>query len=505
MKDRLDLKNFQPKHSARKYVNRAIQFHHPRTFEERDRIIESVGNNVFNVPSEITTIDLLSCSGTTTPTIEQISQMILGDEAYGTNWGYPQLMEQFEKVFGISRDEWNIYLFHQGRAAEHALFTEIGGGLQRSVEAAMKYLWGYIRRGGKQLKIPSNGHFDTTRANIEVNDIEAIDIPVSKSAPSIEDYYFGGNMDTDALKDLLSKEGKNVPLVYCTITNNTIGGRAVSLENMHKIQQLCGEYDKPFFLDVCRFAQNTYQIQKHEKAYEGKSKTEILHETIDLCHGFTISLKKDGLGNMGGALVVRKKTPLFKQFPGFFQDIKVHQLIVEGHTSYGGTSGRDIMVNVEGLKTCLSDESLESQIGQVERFGEYCKILGLPVEEPFGSHAIFFNMNKFRDGTNLKREDYVGISVAAKLMRLGPRVCELGSFAFGKYDPKTGKETFPPFDFIRAAIPRNKYEIEDLYFVADCFKYLYDNRDKLPRAVCISGKDLPLRHFDARFELRERK
>jgi tryptophanase len=446
-------------------------------------------------------VDLLSCSGTTTPTIEQIAQMILGDEAYGTNWGYPQLMEQFERVFGISRDDWNIYLFHQGRTAEHALFTEIGGGLQRSVDAALRYLWGYIKRGGKRLKIPSNGHFDTTRANIEVNDIEAIDIPVTRSIPDTEEYFFGGNIDTDALKDILSREGKNVPLVYCTITNNTIGGRAVSLKNMHKIQQLCGEYDKPFFLDACRFAQNAYQIQKHEAEYKNKTKTEIVHETIGLCHGFTISLKKDGLGNMGGALVVRKNSPLFKQFPEFFQHIKVHQLITEGHRSYGGTSGRDIMVNVEGLKTCLSDESLESQIGQVQRFGEYCKSRGLPVEEPYGSHALYFRMKEYRDGTNLKQEDFVGISVAAKLIRLGPRLCELGAFAFGKYDPKTGKETFPPFDLLRAAIPRNKYEIEDLYFVADCLKYLFDNRDKLPKAVCTHGKDLALRHFDARFEL----
>jgi tryptophanase len=87
----------------------------------------------------------------------------------------------------------------------------------------------------------------------------------------------------------------------------------------------------------------------------------------------------------------------------------------------------------------------------------------------------------------------------------GPRVCELGAFAFGTYDPKTGKETFPPFNYVRIAIPRNKYEIEDLFYAADCIKNLYDKRDELPRAVCVYGKEKTLRHFKARFELQERK
>jgi len=88
------------------------------------------------------------------------------------------------------------------------------------------------------------------------------------------------------------------------------------------------------------------------------------------------------------------------------------------------------------------------------------------------------------------------------LLLKGVRLCELGAFAFGKYDEKTGKETFPKNNYIRAAVPRNKYEKEDLFYVADCIKGLYDQRNNIPKAVPIYGREKTLRHFKARFQLK---
>ena len=52
----------------------------------------------------------------------------LGDEAYGSNEGYFQLKDQVTATFGPTWHQQtalqdNLYLFHQGRAAEHALST----------------------------------------------------------------------------------------------------------------------------------------------------------------------------------------------------------------------------------------------------------------------------------------------------------------------------------------------------------------------------------------------
>ncbi len=368
-----------------------------------------------------------------------------------------------------------IFLFHQCRAAEHALFTQIGCG----------------KTG---LIIPSNGHFDTTHANVEMNGIEALDIPSKK------DINFQGNLDTLKLSHLADKW---VPLVYCTITNNTMAGQPVSLKNMRDISRYCKVIKKPFFLDACRFAENAWFIKKYESPE--LSIPEIVHKTFELCDGFTISLKKDGLANMGGALCVKKGTVLFDEYPNILDNLRDHQICTEAHPSYGGMSGRDIMIVVEGLKTVIRQEYLDSRILQVKAFGDYLVELGIPVVQPFGGHAVYLDVDKFFEGTTMRREDFGGIALSALLLLNGPRVCELGAFAFGTFDPKTGKESFPPFNYVRIAIPRNKYEIEDLFYTADCIKNLYDKRDLIPRAVCVYGKEKTLRHFKARFELEERK
>ena len=84
------------------------------------------------------------------------------------------------------------------------------------------------------------------------------------------------------------------------------------------------------------------------------------------------------------------------------------------------------------------------------------------------------------------------------------RLCELVAFAFGKYNSVTGVETLPTRNYVRAAIPRRKYEQADLQYVADCIRAIYDRRHDLPRAVPVYGREKALRHFKARFELKYR-
>jgi tryptophanase len=485
MNNILRLADFTPKHEHRAYANGAVRFHHPFTKEERLVAAQKAGWNVFQFPSEMVIGDLLSDSGTTTPTLEQLSLMILGDEAYGTNWGYVQLIEKFEETFGVSKEMWATYLFHQCRAAEHALFTQIGA-----------------HKSG--LKIPSNGHFDTTRANIEANNIEAVDLHIADAAllcQTSEEYHFKGNVDIPALENLLAREAENVPVVYCTITNNTNGGQPVSMKNLRAIKKLCDVYKKPFFLDTCRFAENAWFIKQYEAGFKNVSILDIVHEIFALCDGFTISLKKDGLANMGGALCLKKDSPLIIRYPNLLDNLTDHQILTEGHPTYGGLSGRDIMVIVGGLGTVITEEYLNGRINQVQKFGSSLASLGIPVVEPFGGHAVYIDIDKFFEGTRMKRGDFGGISLTALLLLSGPRLCELGAFAFGKYDSETQTEKLPPFNYVRAAIPRNKYEEQDLLFVADCIKNLHDKRDGLPRAVPTFGREKSLRHFKAHFEL----
>jgi len=204
---------------------------------------------------------------------------------------------------------------------------------------------------------------------------------------------------------------------------------------------------------------------------------------------------------MGGALVIKKDAPLLKKLPDFLKDITSEQVRTEGHHTYGGLTGRDIMTIVAGLPYVVTNQYLDGRIAQVHSFGQYLKELGVPVLEPFGGHAVYIDTDEFFKGTDMRREDFGGISLTALLLLKGVRLCELGAFAFGVYDSNTGKETLPSRNYVRAAVPRNKYERDDLCYVADCIKALYDRRDYLPKAIVTSGRDEALRHFTARFRL----
>ncbi len=475
---------------TRPYFNHSVEFKEKYTAAQRTQMLEKVGWNVFFFPSNMVTgCDLLSDSGTTTMTNRQWSALHLGDEAYGSNRGYFLLLAQIGETFGKdyyyhpSQKIPTVFIFHQGRACEHALF---------SLLAKIK---------PNQI-IPSNGHFDTTHANLTANKIKALNFFSKELSTDDSEAPFKGNMDINRLKDFLSKNSDSVPLIFMTITNNTGGGQPVSMENIKTVSSIAKSYKIPFFFDACRFAENAFFIKKREKQYNSKSIGSIVHEMFSYVDGFTISFKKDGLVNMGGGLILRSDGQFIKSYPHFPEALTNHQITTEGHPTYGGLSGRDLMTLVDGLQIIIKEEYLNHRIEQIKILGQKMTDFNLPVLTPFGGHAVYLDMNRFFQ-TSAKRHKYGGIAFTALLLaRFGHRACELGNFAFGEYNKKTGKEKKPEVNYVRFAVPRLRYETQDLLNVAESAKELYLKRDTIPVAKTVYGIDLPLRHFKARFSFR---
>ncbi|MBI3379462.1 tryptophanase [Candidatus Gottesmanbacteria bacterium] len=477
---------------ARPYFNHSVEFKKVFSAKDRAEMLGKVGLNVFFFPSEmITGGDFLSDSGTTTMTNEQWAALHLADEAYGSNKGYFLLRKSILETFGNEffnlpeTGRPNAFIFHQGRPSEDALFSMIG-------------------RMGNDLIIPSNGHFDTTEANIEVNRITPLNLFSKELREADNKFRFKGNMDIQLLKKLLQKNSNKVPLVYLTITNNTGGGQPVSMNNIKEVATITKYYRIPLFFDACRFAENAWFIQNYEKGYQKKNIQEIVSEMFGFVDGFTISFKKDGLVNMGGGLFLRDGGLFVRKYPHISDDIMNFQIRTEGHPSYGGMSGRDIMTHSEGLKTIMKKEYLDFRILQVVRFGKSMHEMGIPVIMPIGGHAVYIDMNKFFKGTKIKPEDFGGISFTAMLLSLyGHRACELGYYAFGKYDPTKKKEIFPEINFVRLAVPRLRYETDDLQSAAEAVFNIYKNKDEIPPVEVIYGRELPLRHFKSRFRFKD--
>ena len=247
---------------------------------ERKEAMKKADYNLFKLSASDVMIDLLTDSGTGAMSRDQWAAIQHGDESYAGSPSWDIFKEAVKNLFPFQ----HILPTHQGRAAEKILFTTIGG---------------------KGKFFPNNTHFDTTRANIEYSGAEARDFLIAEGKDPRSHHPFKGNMDCQALEDFIVSVGReNIPIVMITITNNSGGGQPVSLENMKQVSRICKEFNIPFFIDACRFAENAWFIKQREAGQKDRDIVDIVREISSLADGMTMSAKKDPMGNIGGWLAM---------------------------------------------------------------------------------------------------------------------------------------------------------------------------------------------------------
>jgi len=433
---------------------------------ERETLLVQSGFNVFGIPAEKVTIDLLTDSGTSAMSDDQWAGIMTGDESYAGARNFFHLEESVRSIFGFS----HVIPTHQGRAAERVLFG-----------AAVK----------KGDSVPSNIHFDTTRANIEVLEAKAENLAAAAAYDPDADGPFKGDMDVAKLKKFIDKRGvEKVPLVMLTVTNNSGGGQPVSLRNIKETSEVCAHYGIPFFFDACRFAENAWFIKKREKGYAKKSVLEIAQEMFSYADGATMSGKKDALVNIGGFVTLDDD--------GLAEKVKNLLILSEGFPTYGGLAGRDLEAMARGLKEALDEDYLEHRTAQVAYLGGLLDQAGVPVFKPFGGHAVYILADRFLP--HIRRAQYPGWALTVALYReFGIRAVEIGGVMFGQKTGKGKPEVYPELELVRLAIPRRVYTASHLKFVADSLIELFKNRDKV-RGLRIVRESQFLRHFTARLE-----
>jgi len=434
--------------------------------KERESILRQSGYNVFAIPAEKVTIDLLTDSGTSAMSDYQWAGLMSGDESYAGGKNFFQLEKSVQAIFGFTY----VVPTHQGRAAERILFGAM------------------VKKGDY---VPNNIHFDTTRANIEFLGAQAVNLAKPEAFNPDSDAPFKGDMDTARLKKFIEAKGvKKIPLVLLTVTNNSGGGQPVSLKNIKEVSQVCAHYGIPFFFDACRFAENAYFIKKREKGYARKSVLEIAQEMFSYADGATVSGKKDALVNIGG----------FATFDddGLAEKVKNLLIISEGFTTYGGLAGRDLEAMARGLNEGLDEDYLEHRTAQVAYLGELLNRADVPVFKPFGGHAVYVLADRFLP--HIPRSQYPGWALTVALYReFGIRAVEIGGVMFGQKTGKGKKEVYPELEMVRLAIPRRVYTASHLQAVADALIELHKDREKV-RGLRIVRESPFLRHFTARLE-----
>jgi tryptophanase len=429
--------------------------------EERARLLEEAKLNVFRLRADDVLLDFLTDSGTGAMSARQWAAIMSGDESYAGARSY----FRFESVVRDLTGYPFVIPTHQGRAAERILFS-----------VATKQ--GDI--------VPSNTHFDTTRANLEYGGVEPQDLVIPEGRDPRNRHPFKGNIDLERVERLLTERGDRVPFGMITVTNNSGGGQPVSLENLRAYRALLRRHGKPLVIDACRFAENAMFIKLREPGQGNRSVKEIAQELFSLGDGCTMSAKKDGLANIGGFIALHDER--------WVEAARNLLVLTEGFPTYGGLAGRDLEAIAVGLEEVVDESYLRYRLRTAEYLGEKLLAGGVQVVEPTGGHAVYLDAKSFLP--HLRPEDYPAWSLANALyLEGGIRGVEIGSVMFGKR-LDDGTETYADLELVRLAFPRRVYTQSHFDYAAEVILEL-KARARDVRGVRLVKQSRYLRHFTA--------
>ena len=433
------------------------------TREQRRAALEAAGYNLFGLHADDVLIDLLTDSGTGAMSSEQWAGMQRGDESYAGGRSFFRFEAAVQGITGLK----HVLPTHQGRAAE-------------------RILCGVALKPGDI--VPNNTHFDTTRANVEAVGAVALDLPIVEARRPAAEHPFKGNMDVEALKQVLEREGVRVPLVMLTVTNNSGGGQPVSMANVRAVSAVCHEHGVPLFLDCCRYAENAYFIKLREEGYADKTPREIAREMFALVDGATMSAKKDGMANIGGFLALNDD--------GLAEKARNLLILSEGFPTYGGLAGYDLEALAVGLEEALEEPYLRYRLRSVEYLGERLKAADIPLVLPTGGHAIYLDAGALLP--HVPGSEYPAWALSCVLyLEGGVRSVEIGSVMFGRQPD--GSEKPAALELVRLAFPRRTYTQSHVDYLAEVLLHVGAMRERI-RGVRMTQAPAVLRHFTARFE-----
>jgi tryptophanase len=409
--------------------------------DERLRAIEEAGYNTFLLKTKDIFLDMLTDSGVNAMSDNQFAGMMKTDDAYAGSMTFYEFAKAVEDVLGYK----HVMNVHQGRAAEHLLAKV------------------FAKPGGV---IPTNYHFTTTKAHIELQGMQVLEIYYDEALKTESANQFKGNMDPQKLKNVIKKYGKDkIGFVRMEATTNLIGGQPFSMKNLNEIKQICTENGLLLVIDGSLISENAYFIRQREKGYEKKTVAEIVKEMCSKADIYYMSGRKNTC--VRGGCIATNNLKLFELIQPWLP-------VYEGFFTYGGMSMREIGAMSVGMREMVDPDVAGCSVEQIKYFVNKLVKAGIPVVTPPGGLACHLDALRFLP--SIPQSQYpAGALAAALYIASGIRSMERGTISMDR--DKEGKEVLADIELTRIALPRRVYTVSHIEYAIDRIRWLYKHRD----------------------------
>jgi len=409
--------------------------------DERLKAIEEAGYNTFLLKTKDIFLDMLTDSGVNAMSDNQFAGMMKTDDAYAGSMTFYEFAKAVEDVLGYK----HVMNAHQGRAAEHLLAKV------------------FAKPDGV---IPTNYHFTTTKAHIELQGMHVLEIYYDEALKTESTNQFKGNMDPNKLKNVIKKYGKDkIGFVRMEATTNLIGGQPFSMKNLNEIRQICTENGLLLVIDGSLICENAYFIRQREKGYENKTVAEIVKEMCSKADIYYMSGRKNTC--VRGGCIATNNLKLFELIQPWLP-------VYEGFFTYGGMSMREIGAMSVGMREMVDPDVAGCSVEQIKYFVNKLIKAGIPVVTPPGGLACHLDAMRFLP--SIPQSQYpAGALAAALYISSGIRSMERGTISMDR--DKEGKEVFADIELTRIALPRRVYTVSHIEYAIDRIKWLYNHRD----------------------------
>ena len=430
---------------------------------EREKRLEQARLNPFLLQSDDIFIDILTDSGTGAMSLEQWSNMLVGDESYAGSRSFVKLRNAISDITGFPY----VLPTHQGRGAENVMDT--------ALIKPGKYVIG-------------NLFFDTTAAHILHNGGLLNEIPIEEVYDPTIQMQFKGNIDIVKLNEELSRKSDDVAYVLITVTNNTGGGLPVSMVNMKNAREVCKKHNAKLFMDGARFFENAKFIKEFEIGYSEIPIRDIVKEMCLQFDGMLMSSKKDAIVNIGGFIALNDKN--------LYSQLAPINVLIEGFPTYGGMSGHNMEALAQGLYEGSSEDYLEYRYKELSYLADKLLQLGIPTVVPFGGHSVFVDAGRFLP--DIAKLEFPAQALVNELyLESGIRAVEIGTLLAGR--DENGENRIAANEYLRLTIPRRVYTKEHLDYIAYSMWKVYQKKDCI-RGLEFTYEPTELRHFQACFK-----